>query len=198
MAEDSENKAPWLKPYHFKPGQSGNPGGRKTAGASIKERINQFVEADLSEYQLREIASDKTRGINERTAANRLITLLERGDIADAEEFLNGEKSLRDLRKEGVHTDTIKKAKVVKKTFKTEAGENVEVETREIEFHDRSGQEFDRISDRTEGRPVQAVDLSHTGIPTSVQIVTPLSTMENNGGSEEPPLGKEESHDPRL
>lgn len=27
--KSSKNRAEWLKPYHFKPGQSGNPGGRK-------------------------------------------------------------------------------------------------------------------------------------------------------------------------
>jgi hypothetical protein len=195
MSEEKrdKNNPTWLREWQFKPGESGNKKGRTTAGATLKEQINRLVEGNYTEEELREIAKDKTKGIAERSAANRLINMIERGDLADVEAFLNGDKTLKQLRDSGLHTDIIKKAKVVKKKFMTEGGENVEVESREIELHDRSGGEFDRISDRTEGRPTQAVDLNNTGIPPFVQVITPLTRGE---ASEDGDSGRSESEVP--
>lgn len=176
MAAGTNHPNPtWLKQFQWKPGESGNPKGRTSAGASLKEHVNSLFEADLTEDELRKIAKDRKAGVQRRSAANRLLNLMERGDLADVEAFLDGSKTLDQLRTDGVYTDTIKKAKVSKKTFKTEGGDDVEVESREIEFHDRSGEEFDRISDRTDGRPTQSVDLNNTGMPQVVQVITPLT-----------------------
>tara|TARA_A100001515_G_scaffold124058_1_gene108152 strand:+ start:204 stop:533 length:330 start_codon:yes stop_codon:yes gene_type:complete len=38
MSEDQKDKAPWLAPFRFQPGQSGNPGGRPK-GMSIEAQL---------------------------------------------------------------------------------------------------------------------------------------------------------------
>src|SRR5690349_11333806 len=89
-----------LKP--FAPGQSGNPAGRKTAGATMREHINALAEQDLTEEDLRRMARDKAQPWARRAAAERVLKTLEAGDIADFAPFLRGEKSLEQLRADGV------------------------------------------------------------------------------------------------
>jgi hypothetical protein len=42
--------SPWLRPYHFQPGQSGNPGGRK------KKPLTEALEAELTPQKCKSIA----------------------------------------------------------------------------------------------------------------------------------------------
>lgn len=146
----------------FQPGQSGNPEGRKTAGATIKEHINSLSNADLSEAELRKIARDKEQPWTRRAAAERILRTLEAPDISDFAGLLRGEDALEDLRAMGVNTEPIKrfKQKTRKVAVPGQPGEVEEVIDREIELFDRAGDEFDRVCDRTSGRPQQDVKVT--------------------------------------
>lgn len=41
--------APHLKPYHFQPGESGNPAGRPKGSSSIRDSIRQYLEDNPEE-----------------------------------------------------------------------------------------------------------------------------------------------------
>jgi hypothetical protein len=155
----------------FKPGESGNPAGRKSAGATIKEQFNWLAEQDLNEAEVRKIARDKSLPWTRRAAAERILRTLEAGDLADMEPALRGEKDLTTLRSEGVNTEIVKKIKV--KTRVTPDGE--EVIEREMELHDRAGTDIDRILDRTEGKPAQSVDHTTGGKPFTVKVLRGVS-----------------------
>lgn len=148
-------------PMHsrFQKGESGNPAGRKTAGAYVREWLNVLAEKELSESELRAIARDKAAPWTKRTAAERILRTLEAGDLADMEPVLDGVETLTDLRNRGINTEVVKKMKV--KTRTTDDGAR-EVD-REIELHDRAGEDFDRILDRTLGKPAQAIDVTSNG-----------------------------------
>lgn len=146
--------------HRFKPGQSGNPQGRTTAGATVREHINQFAEAGLKETELRKIGRDKDATWAKRTAAERMLRTMEAGDLSDFDDFINGEKSLVDLRAAGINTEVVKKIKQRSRKVPAGEGETEEIIEREVELHDRAGVDFDRIIDHTAGKPVQAVEMS--------------------------------------
>lgn len=138
----------------WQPGQSGNPSGRKNAGASIRNWINDL--SHLTEPQLRKLAANKRAPWTKRAAAERMLRTLESGDLADFTAVTRGEKTLDELRAAGVNTAVVKKVKVKRRTIR--AGDEVigeEVEG-EVELHDRAGDDFDRILDRTIGKPAPA------------------------------------------
>ncbi len=133
-----------LKPWQQ--GQSGNPKGRTNAGNTLIEHINAFSVSDLTEKQLRKIARDPNTGWTRRTAAIRVLRSMEDPDLADFQDIVTRDKTVKQMRDAGVNTSVIKKIKP------TEFGV-------EIELHDRSGDDFDRISDRTDGRPTQRLEV---------------------------------------
>jgi hypothetical protein len=146
--------------YQFKPGQSGNPMGRPSAGATVREWINGMQHK--TEAELRRVATSPAAPCLKRAAAQILLRALEAGDLADFEPLLDGRQSLRELRDAGVNTEVVKKFKQKTRKVAAEDGDGVEeVVEREIELHDRAGEAFDRICDRTEGRPRQSV--THAG-----------------------------------
>lgn len=148
--------------HRFKPGQSGHPAGRKSAGATVREQINRLAEQDLSEDELRQIARSKKLGWTLRFAAEHILRGLEHGDIADFAGLLRGENNIEDLRGMGINTEVVKKLK--QKTRKVNVGDGKieEVIEREIELHDRSGAGFDRIVNQTAGMPKQMVEADIT------------------------------------
>jgi hypothetical protein len=75
-----------------------------------------------------------------------------------------------ELRAKGINTRMVKKVRV--RAYTDEKGGTTV--TREVELFDRSGEEFDRIADRTEGKPTQALQVSGE-LPTAVRIITPLT-----------------------
>jgi hypothetical protein len=147
-----------LKP--FKPGESGNPKGRPSAGAAVKEWINLLAGKDLTEDDWWEILRNKKEPGNKRYAALHLIRGLENPDIADFEPLLDGQMSLRELRAQGFNTSLVKKTKRKERQIPQGEGQDpIVVVEREIELYDRSGNAFDRIMDRTEGRPRESQEL---------------------------------------
>lgn len=144
--------------YQFKPGQSGNPAGRKKAGAYIREWLNVFAEQELTEDQLRKIARSKSQPCTKRAAAERALRMMESPDLADFSEYLDGKASIDELRKAGIDTSLVKRAKVRVERRK----DKTKVETREIELHDRSLGEFNTVVDTTDGTPVQRQEINET------------------------------------
>jgi hypothetical protein len=139
--------------HRWKPGQSGNPRGRASAGATLREWINVLAAQSCTEAQLRRIARNGKLPWPKRAAAERILRTLEAGDLADMDPFLRGDQTLDQLREGGVNTDVVKRCRT--KVRVTVGGEKV-VE-REIELHDRGGEAFDRIVNHTDGRPTERI-----------------------------------------
>ena len=85
---------------------------------------------------------------------------LESGDLADLQPVLRGEKTLEQLRAEGVNTEVIKKFKVRSRVIKVGDGQTEQQIERELELHDLSGSDFDRIVNTTDGFPTKKLQLS--------------------------------------
>jgi hypothetical protein len=141
--------------------QPGNPGstGRKTAGATVKEWQNYFSMQKMSETDLRKIARDKNEDWNRRTAANQMLRTLECPDISDYSGLLSGENRIEDLRAMGINTEVVKKLKQRTRRTSMKDGNIEEIVERDIEFYDRAGENFDRVCDRTDGKPTQSVEV---------------------------------------
>jgi hypothetical protein len=137
--------------HRWQPGQCGNPKGRPSAGATLTEWVNVLAEQNLTEAKLRRIVARAKDPWLKRAAALRILRMLENPDLADYQDALDGIQTLQEARELGVRTDAVKKFH--RKVTTTRTGEEV-VET-EIELHDRAGIEFDRLCDRTEGRPTR-------------------------------------------
>lgn len=149
--------------HRWQPGQSGNPKGRPTAGASLREWLNVFADAAMTERQLADVARDPDAPWAKRAAAQRALRTIQMPDLADFEPYAKGDVSLQDLRAAGIDTSMLKKAKVKNRKVFSGGPDDApeELVEREIELKDPAGEEFDRIADRTEGRPTQRVDLKH-------------------------------------
>lgn len=150
----------------FKVGNKESPG-RPAAGATIKEWLNVFAADDLDEASLREIARDRKSGWTKRAAANRAIKTMENPDLSDFAGLLRGENRLEDLRAMGINTDVVKKFKQKTRRVPTGEGATEEVIDREIELYDRSGVDFERVVNHTDGSPIQTVKADvHSDAPT--------------------------------
>jgi hypothetical protein len=68
--------------YRWKPSHSGNPKRRPRAGALIREYVNAMVASDLTEDELRRLARNPRGPWPRRAAAERVLRMLEYGDIA--------------------------------------------------------------------------------------------------------------------
>src|SRR4051812_27652554 len=86
----------------FKPGQSGNPLGRPSAGATVKEWCNSLMQRNLTKKQLLAITRKDGIPIGESVAALHLLRMAENPDLADYTPFLDAEKDLVQLRKKGL------------------------------------------------------------------------------------------------
>jgi hypothetical protein len=150
----------------FPPGQSGNPNGRPpSAGESVLEWVNKLRAQGICSEELRKMAANDKLPWEQQTAAARMARTTERADHADFEDLFEGRVSIAELRKRGVNTGLIKRFRRKTKSYSVK-DEPVEETTVELELHDRSGVDFDRILDRTNGRARQTVAVE--GIPAAV------------------------------
>lgn len=157
-------KPPWSP---MAPGQSGNPAGRPKRGAVVEEWLDQM--SDWTADDLIAAVKDRKSPQAKVEAAIQSLHARELPDLADFQPYLDG-ATLDDLRKRGIDTRSVKKAKVRKRTHTDKDGGSIETVEREIELHDRSGPAFDRIMDRTVGKPLAKVQTEHTdGRPHELQ-----------------------------
>jgi len=161
--------------HRFKPGQSGNPGGSRSAGAYLTEWLNALVLA--TEADLRRIVQDRRAPVLKRSAAERILHAL-MPPLSAFEGLINGTQTLADLEAAGTDTSMIKK---FKERQEYNADGNVVGVTRELELHCLAGEEFDRIADRTEGRPTQKLDVQGASLPAVVEIRFPFMEREGEG-----------------
>jgi hypothetical protein len=171
----------------WQPGQSGNPAGRKTAGALVKEEINSMALAGLTEQQIKFEARDPKNTWQRRMAAEQMLVGLEHGDIADFAGLLRGENTIEDLKGMGINTEVIKKLKQKSRKVPVGEGQIEEVIDREIELHDRRGAEFDRVCDRTDGKPNQPVEVVN-GVPVMQELATLLAESMRSINEAKPEL----------
>jgi hypothetical protein len=152
-------------------GERRNPFGRSvgTAGASLREWLNAFSDGNLGGAELRKIALDEAEPWTKRAAARRALRTIEGGDLSDFDAYLSGAKTLVELRESGVNTEMVKKAKA--RVITTKAGDQI-VE-RELELFDRSGDDFDRVANRTEGLPKTRVEATGTITVQAVRFIIP-------------------------
>lgn len=162
---------PQLTP--FKPGQSGNPAGRKKTGAYVTEHQNSLALAmekgDITYDDLKKIARTDPNG-NRRAAALYLYRRCEDPNMKDFEPVLDGQMSLREIDAAGYDTSMIKKCK----TRITPQKDGDPIVTRELELHDRALDVHKDLMDRTEGRPIPAASDLQTGNVTIIVNVQAL------------------------
>jgi hypothetical protein len=150
----------------FRPGRSGNPKGRRSAGASLIEHLNSLGE--MTEAELRDLFEDPRQPTLRRAAALQLLHSLECGDLADFEDSMAGRVTLEDMALAGFNTAIVERFKRKVRTIRHRNGSIETIASIDIELHDRSGAAVDRIMDRTFGRPGVAV---HTNRDADAQYV---------------------------
>jgi hypothetical protein len=139
--------------HRFKPGHKFAKGRPRNAGSSIRECVNALIARGMTEAQLRRVARSKRRPAQWRAAAERVLRMLEHGDVRDFEAFLNGTKTLDQLHAEGVNTEAVKSAQVY-------MGKDGNITSRKIELWDRSGDDSDRVVNHTDGTPRGSIDVA--------------------------------------
>lgn len=133
----------------------------EVAGATLTRLLSEFAGLRLDE--LRTIAADESAPWSRRAAADRMIRAIGVADVTQFEPWLSGRESLDELRARGVNLTGVAKLRV--NTWSNGGS------AREIEFV-HGGEEFDRITDRTAGKPTQRQEVAVT-TPLEVVITTP-------------------------
>jgi hypothetical protein len=141
----------------FQPGRSGNPKGRRSAGASLAEHLNSLGE--MTEAELRKLFENPGQPALRRAAALQLLHSLECGDLADFEDLMAGRVTMEDMALAGFNTAIVKRFKRKVRTIRHRNGSIETITSVSVELHNRSGAAVDRIMDRTLGRPGVAVHI---------------------------------------
>lgn len=158
----------------WKPGEAVVGAGRPpNAGRSLKEHINLLAHKQLSYEDLVKIGRSKTRPALEVIAANRLLSAMERPDMSDYEPLLDGQMSIRELKASGVDTVGLKKVKQKTRSVPDGDGGHIHEVEREIELHDRSREESMFVTEQTDGKPSQSVDVN------SLNLTVDLTKVDN-------------------
>jgi hypothetical protein len=170
--------------HRFQPGRSGNPAGRpKNAGQSLVEVTNSLAaDESMTVQRLREIARDPKSHPIKAAAAKQLLQMSMHATLADFEEIDDG-KSLKELEMAGVPVELLRKRKKTEKSFTDRDGQTETTVTYELELHplEVAGNAYDRVSDRTTGKPKQAVELTGAdGGPVQSIDLTKVTTEELN------------------
>jgi hypothetical protein len=147
----------------FQPGQRGNPRGRPSAGSSVREEINRMAHEGATEADLLREARDPKNTWERRAAAERMLRCLEFSDIADFADLLSGKVTVEQLRATGVDTSVIRRFR--RRSYSTTGADGTRqtITSAVIEFHDRAGDEFDRIVNQTAGMPTIPIQMDGQG-----------------------------------
>lgn len=140
----------------FAKGNPGGPGRKPNAGHGAIEWFNSYCY--MTEDKLRGIVSDVTLPMIQRRAAREVMDMMERPDVADFLPVIKGEKTLAELRLEGIRTESVKRLRI---------SDNGKID---LEFHERDITSFQGIIDHTHGKPTQRIET--TG---SFEISTPVN-----------------------
>lgn len=165
------------KLYPVQKGEKRNAPGRRTFGTYVKEHINSMAcQLDNGNLTWADIATKaKTGEGNERIAAVQLMQMVERADMADYEPAINGEKTLKEIREDGINTALIKRVRQRRITTTDEKGNQVVEITRDLELHDRAGEAFTRLLDQTDGKPGQAPTVEVNVQAVQVKVIRGVS-----------------------
>lgn len=161
----------------WRKGESGNPKGRPSIGCTLIEHLNILGAKSLSKKQLLKISRDQDEDYLVVSAANAILALGERVDLADFKDLLSGAMDADELREEGIDTGVLKKIKETTRYVPSGDGEYDREVTREIEGHDRSRAALTLVLEHTNGKPTQTTDLNINVLPQSVRITTPRTRI---------------------
>ena len=142
----------------WKPGESGNPAGRKSIGASIRDWMTTLDGTEHAE--LERLAKSRKEPISKILAAQALLRAATSADVADFDDVIAGKMTLKDAQAKGLPTKAIKRAKA-------NAAGGVDIELRADQREDLA-----LIIDHTDGKAIQR---TQTDAPPmlAVQISVP-------------------------
>lgn len=155
------------------------PGRPANCGSTLIEWINSFAYQEFTADDLRRIIKDSRTPKAKQAAADMMLRLGERADMADFEPLLDGQMSLRELKASGVDTAMVKKTKTKTRRIPQGDGEPIVETEREVELHDRALAAWRDVVDDTNGKPTQSVNVSSDIQVATVHVV--YQKQDQNG-----------------
>ena len=175
----------WPGQRRGEPGR--NPAGRPPGGLVVEEWLNLLLhDAEMDRDALWRLAENAKTPTAKAIAANQALLARFPADLSDFEPFIDGARTLKQLKSDGVSTYGVKSCEVKRKRLVAGAGDAAqewEIEHRKIELHDRSGPAFDRVMDRTVGRSRENKDVN-----VKIEHITPTPIIHLPAGFASMPL----------
>lgn len=140
-------------------------------GKNLMQRVNTLSDRGHTRPELRAMASSNRLDHRTNAAAIVLLRLSEYVDLADFDEYLEGTKTLKQLREMGINTDAVKKAKTTKRTITQANGDVITTIEREVQLRDTVGGWIDRALNRTEGLPTHRVEFDGSLDIRQIQVL---------------------------